>query len=152
MSASAGEIGIYIALGANLGDRAATMASALRDLAADGAVRVLRVSSLHETAPVGGPSDQPRYLNAVAEIDTSLSPEELLQRLLTIERLHGRERGVPNGPRTLDLDLLVYRDVRRNSAALTLPHPRMWGREFVLRPLAELVDVARLRAVLQDTR
>jgi 2-amino-4-hydroxy-6-hydroxymethyldihydropteridine diphosphokinase len=132
---------VYIGLGSNLGDRAATLAAALRDLAAAGDIRVLRCSSLHETAPVGGPPGQGNYLNAVAELDTELPPQALLTRLLEVERRHGRERRERNGPRTLDLDLLLYREVESQDPELTIPHPRMWEREFVLRPLAELSDL-----------
>ncbi|MEP0846581.1 MAG: 2-amino-4-hydroxy-6-hydroxymethyldihydropteridine diphosphokinase [Phycisphaerae bacterium] len=138
--------GVFIALGSNLGDRAAHISGALRDLGATAGIRVLRCSSVHETEPVGGPPGQGKFLNAVAELATTLAPEALLNRLQVIELGHGRARGVRNGPRTLDLDLLLYGDVRRFDARLTLPHPRMWEREFVLAPLAELCDVGRLRA------
>lgn len=138
--------GVFIALGSNLGDRRAHLAGALREIGATPGVRVLRYSSLHETEAVGGPPGQGRFLNAVAELATTLAPEALLERLHAIERDHGRERGIRNGPRTLDLDLLLYGDVRCSAARLTLPHPRMWEREFVLAPLAELCDVRDLRA------
>jgi 2-amino-4-hydroxy-6-hydroxymethyldihydropteridine diphosphokinase len=135
---------IYVALGSNLGDRAATLASALRELDMQ-PLRVLRSSRVHETEPVGGPPQQGRYLNAVAEIDTPLPPRELLERLHAIERRHGRVRRAPNGPRTLDLDLLLYRDLTIDEPGLCVPHPRMWERAFVLGPLAELCDVAAVR-------
>lgn len=143
-------IGIYLALGSNLGDRAATIHAALRDLQSAGDIRVRRVSSLHETEPVGGPPGQGRYLNAVAEIETSLSPHALLERLLAVERDHGRRRTAPDGPRTLDLDLLLYGRRRIEDERLTVPHPRMWRRDFVLRPLGELCDVEALRAALGE--
>mgnify|MGYP001395828331 CR=1 FL=1 len=134
----------FVALGSNLGDRAATLASALRCLAETSGVRLVAASDFHDTAPVGGPLGQPRFLNAVAELECELSPEALLTQLQRIEAQHGRERAVPNGPRTLDLDLLLYGDLRRASAELTLPHPRLEEREFVLAPLAQLAAGLRL--------
>mgnify|MGYP001308075413 CR=1 FL=1 len=128
----------YIALGGNLGDRAATLRSALRELAATDGVRLERVSSFHDTAPVGGPAGQPRYLNAVVELTTTLSPESLLEALLQIERRHGRERGEKNAPRTLDLDILLFDEILRSSPDPVLPHPRLHERRFVLEPLAEI--------------
>jgi 2-amino-4-hydroxy-6-hydroxymethyldihydropteridine diphosphokinase len=125
----------YIALGANLGNRRATIRSATERLAEIGSVRA--VSSIYETDPVGF-ENQPSYLNAVIEIETSMRPEELLDALLAIERAHGRERTFPNAPRTLDLDLLLYGDERLDTDSLTLPHPRLHERAFVLVPLAEI--------------
>jgi 2-amino-4-hydroxy-6-hydroxymethyldihydropteridine diphosphokinase len=93
---------------------------------------------------VGGPEGQDRYLNAVAELETALSPRALLQRLLAIERRHGRRRTVRHGPRTLDLDLLLYGDRVINEPELTVPHPRMWERPFVMGPLSEICDVDSL--------
>ena len=138
--------GIFIALGSNLGDRAGHIRSALRELEQSGDVRVLHCSSLHETEPAGGPPGQPMYLNAVAELQTELSPADLLARLGVIEQRHGRERTVRNGPRTLDLDLLLYRDQVIDEPELTVPHPRMWQRPFVTEPLAEICDAQRLVA------
>lgn len=140
--------GVFIALGSNLGDRAWHIRSALRELGDEGSVNVLTSSSLHETAPVGGPVGQPQFLNAVAEVDTRLSPAVLLQLMHRIEVRHGRARLVPDGPRTLDLDLLLYRDEIFQNTGLTVPHPRMWQREFVLAPLLEICGperFARLR-------
>lgn len=128
----------YIALGSNLGDRAATLHAAVRDLNAVNGIRVVRLSSFHDTTPVGGPPDQPRFLNAAAELETRLDPPALLAALLEIERKHGRTRGELNAPRTLDLDLLLYGDLVRSDADPILPHPRMHERRFVLAPLAEL--------------
>ena len=136
--------GVYIALGSNLGDRARHIQTALRELAEAGDIRVLRCSSMHDTAPEGGPAGQPRYLNAVAELATRLEPRELLARLLAIEARHGRIRAERNGPRTLDLDLLLYRDQAIDEPGLRVPHPRMWEREFVLGPLSEICDLAVL--------
>ena len=97
-----------------------------------------RVSSVYETAPVGGPPGQGPYLNAVAELRTELDPDALLGVLLEIESTLGRVRTERDGPRTLDLDLLLYGDVVRDDARLTLPHPRLHQRLFVLKPLAEI--------------
>ena len=130
--------GIFIGLGSNLGDRAGHIRDALRELAEAGDIRVVACSRVHETEPVGGPPGQPPYLNAVAELATDLAPRDLLVRLLEIERRHGRQRGVPNGPRTLDLDLLLYRDLLVDEPDLCVPHPRMWQRSFVMEPLAEI--------------
>ena len=138
--------GIFIGLGSNLGDRARHIRDALQELAADGDIRVVACSRVHETEPVGGPPGQPRYLNAVAELATDLAPRDLLARLLEIERRHGRQRSVPNGPRTLDLDLLLYRDHVLDEPDLRVPHPRMWERSFVMEPLAEICPVERLPA------
>jgi len=130
-----------IALGSNLessvGDRAANLRSAVGNLSALG--KVLAVSSFYDTAPVGY-LDQPRFLNAAALIETILPPLELLDRLLAIERSMGRDRSatVPKGPRVIDLDLLLYGDEVIETATLTLPHPAMRERRFVLEPLAEI--------------
>jgi 2-amino-4-hydroxy-6-hydroxymethyldihydropteridine diphosphokinase len=127
----------YIGLGSNLGDREATLRAALRDLDARGDVKVVRRSHLHETEPVGGPP-QGAFINAVAELATPLSPKELLQVLHEVEDEFGRERTVRWGPRTLDLDLLLYGDRIIDMPALHVPHPRMHERRFVLEPLCEL--------------
>jgi len=115
-------------------------------------VRVVRVSSAIETAPVGGPPGQGPYLNAAAEVATHLPPRALLARLLETERSLGRERREKNGPRTIDLDLLLYDDVVLDEPGLTLPHPRMHERRFVLSPLSEIApDVVhpRLRKTIR---
>jgi 2-amino-4-hydroxy-6-hydroxymethyldihydropteridine diphosphokinase len=123
-----------IGLGSNLGDRAAHIAQAIGALAAAGAL--VRVSPMYETAPVGGPK-QGRYLNAVVVLDTDMSPQELLEMCLGIEREHGRERRERWGPRTLDLDILLYGDETIADENLTVPHPRMTERRFVLEPLLD---------------
>ena len=128
----------YLALGSNLGDRQAHLDRAVLRLRAEPGVTVLRVSSYYETAPVGGPDGQGAYLNAVAKVETILSPEVFLGRLLDIERSLGRVRSVPNSPRTLDLDILLFDDVIRASPDPVLPHPRLHERRFVLEPLAEI--------------
>lgn len=125
----------YVALGANLGDRLATLRSAIARLGDAGTVRA--ISSAYETDPVGYEA-QPAYLNAVVEIDTDLQPVELLDALLAIEREHGRVRTFANAPRTLDLDLLLFDQEVVQTSSLTLPHPRLHERAFVLVPLTEI--------------
>lgn len=127
----------HIALGSNLGDRRATLASALAALAASPGIRVRAVSSVYETAPVGPPG-QDDYLNAVAVLDTELSPHALLETCLAIEIAHGRVRRERWGPRTLDLDLLDHGGAVIGDDRLTLPHPRMHERAFVMIPFAEV--------------
>ena len=128
----------YIALGANLGDRAGAMREALRLLAESGDIDVKRTSSFIENPAVGGPDDSPPFLNGAAELITTLPPRELLERLLEIERRLGRERRQRWAPRTIDLDLLLYDDVTIDEPNLVIPHPRMHERRFVLEPLAEI--------------
>jgi 2-amino-4-hydroxy-6-hydroxymethyldihydropteridine diphosphokinase len=129
---------VYIALGANLGDRRGNLERAVQRLAADGEIEVLAVSSLRETDPVGY-VDQPRFLNGALVAETTLSARALLERLLAVERDLGRERTGPRfGPRTVDLDLLLYGDATIDEPGLTVPHPRLAERRFVLEPLAEL--------------
>ncbi len=127
----------FIGLGANLGDRAATIRRALACLAALPATVVRRVSHLSETAPWGKP-DQPWFLNAVAEIDTGLPPHDLLRALKQIETRLGRLPGERWGPRVIDLDLLLYDEITLSTPDLTIPHPSMDQRAFVLVPLQEL--------------
>lgn len=131
--------GVYIAMGANLGDRRATIDAAVRDLNAVEGVGVVRVSSLVETAPVG-PGSQGMYLNGAAELATTLSARALLDALLGIERSHGRDRDREArwGSRTLDLDLLVFGDAVIDEERLSVPHPRLHERVFVLAPLNEI--------------
>ncbi len=135
----------FVALGSNLGDRRASIAAAERALAKDD-IRVVRVSPLVETEAVGGPADQPRFLNGVLELETTLPARELLVRLHAIEAGLGRDRSseVRNGPRTLDLDLLTYDDEEIDERGLTVPHPRMEERVFVLEPFAALAPERRL--------
>jgi len=125
----------YIGMGANLGDRLRTLQMATDHLRRLG--RVAAISSVYETEPVGY-SDQPPFLNMVAGLDTTLEPLVLMQSLLTIEQELGRVRSFPNAPRTLDLDLLLYGDQVITEPTLTVPHPRMDERAFVLVPLAEI--------------
>ena len=129
----------YVGLGSNLGDRAETLRVALERLAATQGVEVVAVSSLRETDPVGPVTDQPRFLNGVAAVETTLGPRRLLEVLLAIEAGLGRARtGPPGGPRTLDLDLLLYGEERIDEPGLHVPHPRLHERPFVLEPLEEL--------------
>ncbi|MGI8607117.1 MAG: 2-amino-4-hydroxy-6-hydroxymethyldihydropteridine diphosphokinase [Gaiellaceae bacterium] len=128
----------YVGLGSNLGDRDATLLRALELLAGETGVAVASVSAFRETEPVGY-VDQPRFLNAVAAVDTDLPARELLARLLGVERALGRRRDGPRfGPRTVDLDLLLYGDATIEELGLSVPHPRLAERRFVLEPLAEL--------------
>jgi 2-amino-4-hydroxy-6-hydroxymethyldihydropteridine diphosphokinase len=135
-----------LALGANLGDRAATLRAALAAIAASEGLDLLAVSAFYDTAPVGPPG-QPRYLNAAATVATALGPRELLARLLGIERALGRERdGTRWSARTIDLDLILHGDsVLREGGeeGLEVPHPRFRERAFVLVPLAEIAPDAR---------
>jgi 2-amino-4-hydroxy-6-hydroxymethyldihydropteridine diphosphokinase len=128
----------YVGLGANLGDREATLRAAVGALAAEEGVEVVSVSFLRETQPVGV-GQQPVYLNGAAELETKLTARELLDRLLAVEQRFGRTR-VPgeHAPRTLDLDLLLYGDEVIDEPGLHVPHPRLHERRFVLEPLAEL--------------
>ena len=127
----------YVALGANIGDPTATVLAAFAALANLADSRVVHTSSLYRTAPVGL-KNQPDFINAVAMLETGLAPEELLDALLDLETRFGRVRRDRNGPRTLDLDLLLYDDIELDLPRLTLPHPRLHLRAFVLHPLAEI--------------
>lgn len=128
----------YVGLGANVGNRRENLDHAVELLAAEPGVRVLAVSSVRETDPVGY-EDQPHFLNAACAVETELGPRELLERLLAIERALGRERTGPRfGPRTIDLDLLLYGNETLDEPGLTVPHPRLAERLFVLEPLHEL--------------
>jgi 2-amino-4-hydroxy-6-hydroxymethyldihydropteridine diphosphokinase len=128
----------YVGLGANLGDRERTLRDAIEALDAVPGVRVAAVSSFRETDPVGY-LDQPRFLNGAAAVETQLGPRELMDALLSVERSLGRTRDGPRfGPRTIDLDLLLYGDESVDEPGLTVPHPRLHERAFALEPLAEL--------------
>ena len=127
---------VFLALGANLGAREATLAAALEALERRG-VRVVRRSGLYLTEPVGGPA-QDWYVNQVVQAETVLAPAALLETALAIEQAHGRQRSVPNAPRTLDIDILLYGDHVLQAPGLTIPHPRLHERRFVLVPLAEI--------------
>jgi 2-amino-4-hydroxy-6-hydroxymethyldihydropteridine diphosphokinase len=128
----------FVGLGANLGDREPTLRAAVDALGGEAGVQVVAVSTLRDTEPVGV-GEQPLYLNGAAELETTLTARELLDLLLAVERSFGRVRTPgEHGPRTLDLDLLLYGDEAIDEPGLTLPHPRLHERRFVLEPLAEL--------------
>jgi 2-amino-4-hydroxy-6-hydroxymethyldihydropteridine diphosphokinase len=133
----------WVGIGANLGDARANVADALARLARLPETTLLRASSLYRTAPIDSSGDD--YINAAACLDTQLDAHALLAALLAVEQAHGRERPYRNAPRTLDLDLLLYGDaVIDDAPALTVPHPRMHERAFVLAPLAELAPELRI--------
>ena len=132
---------VYLGLGSNVGDRERNLAAALAQLAGP-ALRILRVSSTYETEPVDY-TGQRWFLNLVVEAETDLFPMQLLARIVKIERALGRVRTVPKGPRTLDIDILLYGRAVIRSATLEIPHPRMAERRFVLAPLAELAPGLR---------
>jgi 2-amino-4-hydroxy-6-hydroxymethyldihydropteridine diphosphokinase len=136
------KITAYIALGSNQGDRRDYLDRAIQALQEHPDIDVTRVSSYHETAPVGGPPGQLNYLNAAAELKTDLSARDLLDALLEVERSLGRVRRERHGPRTIDLDLLLYGDEVIQEPGLMVPHPAMHEREFVLKPLAEIAPRA----------
>ena len=127
----------YIGLGSNLDDPIGQLTTAIAQINAIEYVRVLQCSALYSSKPVG-PQDQPDFVNAVLAIETSLLPLELLDQLQAIEQAHHRKREVHWGPRTLDLDLLTYGDQTIDHARLTIPHPYMLERGFVLQPLADI--------------
>ena len=137
----------FIGMGSNLAHPRRQLARATRSLSRIPATRVVAVSHYYVTAPVGADAPQPDYLNAVAQVATGLTPRALLDQLMLIERRQRRTRdagGRRNLPRTLDLDLLLYGGRQMRTTALTLPHPRMHERAFVLRPLAEIAPTLRI--------
>lgn len=127
---------VLIALGSNLGDRRRTLLRAIDELRR--VITIVRVSSIHETDPVDASPGSPRFLNMVVAGHTTLTPEDLLARLLDIEQRLGRIRRARNAPRTIDLDLILHGANVRRTRELTLPHPRYREREFVMKPLREL--------------
>jgi 2-amino-4-hydroxy-6-hydroxymethyldihydropteridine diphosphokinase len=128
----------YIGLGSNLEDPLAQLQRAFVEIDGFPGMRIVTRSSLYRSAPLGCP-DQPYFVNGVAKIATDLTPQDLLQALLQIEHLHGRKRTFRNAPRTLDLDVLLYDEVQLHEHGLTIPHPQMHKRAFVLQPLLEIV-------------
>jgi len=132
-----------VALGSNVEPRRAHLLGAVDELAALPDTRVVAVSALRETAPVDCPPGSGAFLNGVALLETALPPRALLDALLDIEARHGRQRLAPNAPRTLDLDLLLHGAARVQEPGLTLPHPRMHLRAFVLEPAAEIAPALR---------
>ena len=127
---------VYLCLGSNLGDRRAYLARALEQMQAAG-IAALRVSALYRTQPVDYTA-QPWFLNCVAEVETEYMPRQLLRQLQRIERQLGRRRGVRRGPRTIDIDILLYQNHVMRTSELTIPHPRLAERRFVLEPLRDL--------------
>jgi 2-amino-4-hydroxy-6-hydroxymethyldihydropteridine diphosphokinase len=127
----------FVGIGSNLGDRETNLRRAIELLAAEDGIEVLAVSEIRETEPVG-PVEQGPFLNGAVQVETSLSASELLERLLSVENRLGRVRAERWGPRTIDLDLLLYGDEKIDEPGLTVPHPRLHERRFVLEPLADL--------------
>ena len=127
----------FVGIGSNLGDRETHLRRALDLLAAEEGIEIVAISRLRETEPVG-PVEQGPFLNGAVQLSTDLPPRQLLERLLDVEQRLGRVRDVRFGPRTIDLDLLVYGDETADEPGLTLPHPRLHERRFALEPLAEL--------------
>jgi 2-amino-4-hydroxy-6-hydroxymethyldihydropteridine diphosphokinase len=127
----------YVGIGSNLDQPADQVGRAFDELAAIRDTKLRGRSSLYRSAPMGR-ADQPDFINAVAALETTLSAEQLFAKLKAIEKRHGRERSFRNAPRTLDLDLLLFGDAKLHSAQLTIPHPRMHERAFVLAPLLEI--------------
>lgn len=140
--ATSGGVQAYIGLGANLGDSAATLRTVLTELSETAGIQSCRCSPFYRSAPVQ--ASGPDFVNAVALLDTDLPPLALLDVLQALELRHGRERPYKNAPRTLDLDLLLYGDVHMQTPRLSLPHPRMHERAFVLQPLHDLAPQLQL--------
>jgi 2-amino-4-hydroxy-6-hydroxymethyldihydropteridine diphosphokinase len=142
----------YLALGSNLGDRLALLQLGVDALTRVPGIDVRAVSRVYETAPVGGPPQDP-YLNAVVAIETALAPHELLRQCQHIEAMAARERTERWGPRTLDVDILLVDDTRLDTEDLTIPHPRMWERGFVLAPLRDVApDLVDANATWEGVR
>jgi 2-amino-4-hydroxy-6-hydroxymethyldihydropteridine diphosphokinase len=131
----------YLGVGTNLGNRRKNIAAAMKKINQLPDTRIIRVARIIETKPVGGPKSQPKFLNTALKIKTKLSPHLLLRKLKIIERELGRKKtSLRYGPRPIDLDILFYADRILNSKDLKIPHPKVFQREFVLRPLSELLD------------
>jgi 2-amino-4-hydroxy-6-hydroxymethyldihydropteridine diphosphokinase len=141
----------YVGIGSNLKDPRAQVQQAFGELDGLPHTRVVKKSSLYRTAPIGHP-EQPDYINAVAQLETGLPAERLLAELQALEARHGRERSFPNAPRTLDLDILLFGNARIHSEALTVPHPRMHERAFVLKPLLEIAPELAFQAHLDSCK
>ena len=128
---------VYIGLGSNMDDPVQHVQRAFREIDEIADTALIKVSSLYESAPIGD-CEQPAFINAVAEVETMQSPQQLMQSLLEIETLHNRIRANKNGPRTLDLDILIFNEWRIDAPGITTPHPRAHERAFVLHPLLEI--------------
>lgn len=129
----------YLGIGSNLGDRRKNIKLAIRKIESLKDTKLLKASKLIETEPVGGPVGQAKFLNAALKIKTNIPPKRLLNRLKEIEKGLGRTKTVRYGPRTIDLDILFYGDRIINTKNLVIPHPRIFEREFVIRPLLEII-------------
>ena len=129
----------YLGVGSNLGQRRKNIKLAVKSIKALQNTKIIKVSKLLESLPSGGPAGQPNYLNAVLKISTNLSPLNLLKKLKNIENKLGRVKTVRFGPRVIDLDILLYGDRIIRNQFLTIPHPRMFGRDFVIKPLIEVL-------------
>jgi 2-amino-4-hydroxy-6-hydroxymethyldihydropteridine diphosphokinase len=140
---------VYLSLGSNIGNREARLREAIRRLEMTG--KLLSVSSIYETEPVEF-TDQPQFLNCAVALETSSTPEQLMQELLEIERAMGRQRIQKKGPRTIDLDILLFGDEVVDTPGLTIPHPAMQHRRFVLEPLAEIAPDALHPALKRTVR
>jgi len=132
---------VYLSLGSNLGDRAVNLLEAIHQLGGLGSVHA--VSGFYETEPVEVNSEQPWFLNCVVALDTQICPKQLLERILSLERAMGRRRLEPKGPRTIDIDVVFFGDLVIDSRGLTIPHPAMQHRRFVLEPLVEIAPDVR---------
>ncbi len=137
---------VFVGLGSNLEQPLQQLQRAIEELAAIPGTELLKVSSFYETAPVGI-VDQPMFFNAVAMLKTRLSPQDFLQHLLSVEAEHARQRIEKNGPRTLDLDVLIFGDLQNNETSLVVPHPRMHERAFVLVPLLEIAPEVKIPGI-----
>jgi 2-amino-4-hydroxy-6-hydroxymethyldihydropteridine diphosphokinase len=133
----------YLGLGSNLGDRKANLEQAIQKLAVHPKVKISKISSFHETVPVGYEA-QPDFLNAVVEVETTLDPKQLLDLALSIETSMGRKRTIRWGPRVIDIDILLYDNEHIEEDGLSIPHPRMLERRFVVEPLAEVAPDLKL--------
>ena len=129
----------YLGIGSNLGNRKRNIKLALQKIQALKETKILKTSPIIETSPVGGPASQGKFLNAVTKINTGLKPLVLLRKLKAIEKQLGRKKTVRFGPRIIDLDILLYGNQIIQRKELKLPHPRMFDREFVIRPLLEVI-------------
>jgi 2-amino-4-hydroxy-6-hydroxymethyldihydropteridine diphosphokinase len=136
---------VFLSLGSNIGDRKSNIKKAI-ELLKDEGIKIGRLSKIIETKPQGGPP-QPKFLNAVISIRTELPPRGLLKTIKRIEKKMGRFKGVRFGPRVIDLDILLYGDLKLKSKQLEIPHPRMWERQFVLRPLYSLISPSKLKKI-----
>jgi len=129
----------YLGIGSNLGNRKKNINSAIKKIGALNKTKVIKLSKIIETEPVGGPGNQPKFLNAALKIQTELSPLKLLKNLKKIEKELGRTKTIRYGPRIIDLDILFYADKIINRKDLKIPHPKIFEREFVIRPLLEVI-------------